>query len=207
MAQRAGATLFMALLAAFKALLLAHSGRNDLCVATAMANRTQVNTERVVGPFVNTALIRTRIDAGISFQEAVKRVREVVLEAYAMQELPLDVVVERLAEEDGVDPASLVQVSFVLHNAFEQPLDLPGVSVRPVFHPEGQQVMPINRSWLTVALAETAAGVGGAWSYKTDLLRRKTVRRWIADYRIILAKAAESPEISLGQLARLKRAA
>src|SRR5262249_2350185 len=56
-----GATLFMTLLAGFKALLLARSGRNDLCVATAMANRSQLRTERVIGPLVNTALIRTRI--------------------------------------------------------------------------------------------------------------------------------------------------
>src|SRR5262249_51238691 len=61
-----GSTLFMALLAGFKTLLLLQSGRNDICVATMMANRSKPGTERVIGPFANTALIRTRIDADLS---------------------------------------------------------------------------------------------------------------------------------------------
>ena len=111
------ATLFMTLLAGFKTLLMARSGRNDICVATAMANRSQLNTERVIGPLVNTTLIRTQIDADLSFQEALGRVRDSVLEAYARQELPFEILAARLAEEDGLDPVSLIQVSFILQNA------------------------------------------------------------------------------------------
>ena len=72
LSHRRGATLFMTLLAGFKTLLMARSGRNDVCVATAMANRSQLSTERVIGPLVNTTLIRTRIDADLSFQEALE---------------------------------------------------------------------------------------------------------------------------------------
>ena len=82
----------MTLLAGFKTLLLARSGRNDICVATAMANRSQLRTERMIGPLENTTLIRTRIDADLSFQEALGRVRDSVLEAYARQELPFDIL-------------------------------------------------------------------------------------------------------------------
>ena len=82
----------MTLLTGFKALLLARSGRSDICVATAMANRSQMRTECVIGPLENTTLIRTRIDADLSFQEALSRVRDSVLEAYARQELPFDVL-------------------------------------------------------------------------------------------------------------------
>ena len=125
-----GGTLFMTLLAGFKAMLLARSGRSDICVATAMANRSQLWTERVIGPLENTTLIRTRIDADLSFREALGRVRDSVLEAYARQELPFDILAARLAEEDGLDPASLMQVFFVLQNAFRRPLKLPDVAVR-----------------------------------------------------------------------------
>ena len=190
----------MTLLAGFKTLLLARCGRNDVCVATAMANRAQLRTERVIGPVVNTILIRTRLDADLSFQEALGRVRDSVLEAYARQELPFDILAAELAAEDGLDPASLIQVSFVLHNAFRQPLKLPGVAVRPFAYPEGQQVLPIDRSWLTVTLKETAAGITGSCRYKIDLLKPKTVRSWLVDYRTILAKAAARPETALGRL-------
>lgn len=200
LSHRRGATLFMTLLAGFKTLLLARSGRNDLCVATAMANRTQLSTERVIGPMVNTTLIRTRIDADLSFQETLSRVRESVLEAYARQELPFDILVDRLAEEDGLDPASLIQVQFVLQNAF-RPLNLPKVIVRSFAYSVGERVLPIDHSWLSLMLEETSSGVAGSCSYKTDLIKPGILQSWIADYRTILAKAAASPEASLGRLA------
>jgi len=196
-----GGTLFMTLLAGFKALLLARSGRNDICVATAMANRSQLRTERLIGPLENTTLIRTRIDADLSFQEALSRVRDSVLEAYARQELPFDILAARLAEEEGLDPASLIQVFFVLQNAFPRPLKLHDVAVRSFAYWEGQPVLPIDRTWLTVMLKETPSGITGSCGYKNDLFEPNTLQHWIADYKMILAKAAASPETSLSRLA------
>jgi non-ribosomal peptide synthetase component F len=190
----------MTLLAGFKTLLLARSGRNDVCVATAMANRSQLRTERVIGPLVNTTLIRTRIDEDLPFEEALRRVRESVLEAYARQELPFDILAARLAEEDGLDPASLIQVFFVLQNAFRQPLKLPDVAIRSFAYPEGQRVLPIDRTWLSVMLEETPSGITGSCTYKNDLFEPNTLRDWMADYKTILAKAAANPETSLGRL-------
>lgn len=196
-----GATLFMTLLAGFKALLLARSGRTDICVATAMANRSQLSMERVIGPVANTTLIRTRLDPDLSFQEALGRVRASVLQAHASQELPFDILAARLAEEDGLDPASLLQVFFVLRNAFRRSLVLPDVAIRPFAYPEGQPFMPIDHTWLAVTLKETPSGLAGACRCKNDLFEPDTRQHWMADYQAILAKAAASPERSLGQLA------
>lgn len=200
LSHRREVTLFMTLLAGFKTLLMARSGRTDVCVATAMANRSQLSTERVIGPLVNTTLIRTRIDADLSFQEALSCVRDSVLEAYARQELPFDILAARLAEEDGLDPTSLIQVSFILQNA-SRPLKLPHVTVRSFAYPGGQRVLPIDRSWLSVVLKETPSGITGSCSYKDDLFEPNTLQHWIADYTTILAKAAANPETSLGRLA------
>ena len=200
LSRRQGVTLFMTLLTGFKTLLMARSGRNDLCVATAMANRSQLSMERVVGPLVNTTLIRTRIDTDLSFLQALNRVRDSVVEAHARQQLPLDILAARLAEEVGLDPTSLIQVSFVLQNAF-RPLKLPDVTVRSFAYPGGQRVQPIDRSWLSLILKETASGITGSCSYKDDLFEPDTLRHWMADYTTILVKAAGTPETSLGRLA------
>src|SRR3984893_17988056 len=147
-----GVTLFMCLLAGFKTMLLLRTGHNDICVATLMANRSQLRTERIIGPFANTTLIRTQIDADLTFSEALNRVREAVLEAYVRQELPFDVIATRLAEETGLCPSSLVQIYFVLQVAFRRPLKLPDVTVRPFGYQEGRTAMPIDRAWLSIAL-------------------------------------------------------
>jgi len=194
-----GCTLFMTLLAGFKALLLARSGRTDLCVATAMANRSQRKTERIVGPLLNITLIRSQVDADLSFQDALSRVRHSVLEAYARQELPFDILAARLEEDDGLDPASLIQTSFILQNA-SQPLKLPGVTARSFAYPDGQRVLAIDRTWLSVMLEETPDGLVGSFSYKEDLFEPNIIKRWVADYTTILTRAVVNPETPLGRL-------
>jgi hypothetical protein len=200
MSHKRGATLFMTLLAGFKALLLKRTGRNDICVATNMANRASPGTERMIGPLANTALIRTRLDADLSFQEALDRVREAVLGAYERQELPFDDIAARLAEDDGVDPASLIQAFFVVQAAWRRPIKMANLAIRSFGYREGHPVMPIDRSWLWMTLKETSSSVTGTCRYKADLLNPKIIRRWIADYRTVLVNAAASPGKSLGRL-------
>jgi acyl-CoA synthetase (AMP-forming)/AMP-acid ligase II/acyl carrier protein len=197
-----GATLFVALLAAFKVLLLLRSGRRDICVATAMANRAQLKTESVIGPFANTAIIRTRLDADLTFHETLDRVRDGVLQAYANQELPFDILADRLEEEHNLDPESLIQVYFVLQIAFRRPAKLPGIVVQPFGYREGQSVMPVDRTKLTMTLNETPSGIIGSCSYKSDLLHKQC---WVEDYCALIAAAAASPRQRLGRFAdRLK---
>jgi amino acid adenylation domain-containing protein len=198
-----GGTLFMTLLTGFKALLLARSGRNDICVATAMANRSDLRTERLIGPLENTTLIRTRMDLDLPFQEALARVREAVLEAYARQEYPFETLVARLAEEDGVDPASLSQVMFVLENPLRRQLELTDVAVWPFANVirQGQLVLPIDRTALAVTLKETASGMTGACSYKAGLFVHEADQPWVPDFKAVLVKAAANPEAPVGRLA------
>ena len=192
----------MTLLAGFKAMLLARTGRGDICIATTMANRTQQWTERVIGPLENTTIIRTRMDSDLSFREALRRVRDSVLETHARQELPFEILAARLAEEDDVDPASLIQVFFVLQNAICRPLELPDVAAQSFgsAHREGRPVLPINRAWLTLMLEEKPSGIAGSCTYKVDLFEPNTVQNWIAEYEAILAKAASDPGKSIDRL-------
>lgn len=195
--------MFMSLLAGFKTLLLLRSGRTDICVATLMANRAQLNRERVIGPFASTSLIRTQIDADLTFGEALNRVRAAVLEAHARQELPFDVIAARLVEETDVSPASLVQAYFVLQVAFRRIFNLGDVAANPFGYTEGRTVMSIDRAWLSLTLSENASGITGICGHKSDLFESKTTQNWIADYTAILAEAAANPNKELGRLADL----
>jgi non-ribosomal peptide synthetase component F len=155
----------------------------------------------VIGPFANTAIIRTRLDADLTFHETLDRVRDGVFQAYANQELPFDILADRL-EEHNLDPESLIQVYFVLQIAFRRPAKLPGVVVQPFGYREGQSVMPVDRTKLTMTLNETPSGIIGSCSYKSDLLHKQL---WVEDYCAIIAAAAASPGQRLARFAdRLK---
>ena len=127
--------------------------------------------------------------------------RDSVLEAYARQEFPFEILATRLAEEDDVDPASLIQVFFVLQNAIRRPLELPDVSSNhSETLTEGQPVLPIDRTWLTLMLKEKPSGIAGSCTYKVDLFEANTLQGWIAEYELLLAKAVACPDKSLGLL-------
>ena len=195
------ATLFMCLLTGLKALLLARTGRTDIAVATAMANRAQPDTDRIVGPFENTVIVRTRITPELSFTQALAKVRESVLEAHARQELPFNILADRL-EQEGIDPASLLQIYFTLQNPLRQPLDLPDVAMESIGNVarEGQPVLPIDQTWLSLMLKERPTGITGSCNYKSELLDGRLVSEWMTDLVALLGAAAAQPNIALGRL-------
>src|ERR1041385_9414101 len=84
---REGVTGFMWLLAAFKAVLHRYTHQQDIVVGSPIAGRTQVETEQLIGLFVNTLALRTQLNGEISFRELLNAVRETTLGAYANQEL------------------------------------------------------------------------------------------------------------------------
>src|SRR6185295_3882289 len=73
LSRRCGATLFMTVLAAFEVLLHRYSGQDDLSVGTPMTNRTRAETEGLIGFFLNTLVLRTRLSPELSFVELLAR--------------------------------------------------------------------------------------------------------------------------------------
>jgi hypothetical protein len=186
----------MTLLTAFKALLALRTGRNDICVATALANRSHPGTDRIIGPLSTTTIMRTRFDAELTFAEALDRVRETVLEAYARQELPFDVVAARLVKE-GLDPAALTQAYFVLQPALYRSIGMPGMTIQPFGHLEREPGMVSSRNWLTMSLFQVPDGIRGVCSCNSKLAAGCS---WADDFKTILAKAAANFDEPLSEL-------
>ncbi|MHC2283501.1 non-ribosomal peptide synthetase component F [Bradyrhizobium diazoefficiens] len=191
----------MCLLTGLKALLLARTGRTDISVATAMANRAQPDTDRIVGPFENTVIVRTTITPDLSFAQALVRVRQSVLDAHARQELPFNMLADHL-EQQGIDPAALLQVYFTLQNPLRQPLDLPEIAVQSIGNiaREGQPVLPIDQTWLSLMLKERPTGITGSCNYKGELLEARMVGEWMEDFVALLGAAAAQPNTPLDRL-------
>ena len=127
--QEAGATLFMTLLVGFQVLLSRYSGQADIVVGTPVANRTLAETEGLIGLFINTLALRTRVSGELTWAEMLNRVREASLGAYEHQELPFEKLVEELQPERELNRHPLFQVMLVLQNAPREALEQ-GLSLR-----------------------------------------------------------------------------
>src|SRR5262249_46897127 len=94
---REGMTMFMTLLAGFQAMIGRYAGQEDVAIGVPIANRNRLETERLIGFFVNQLVLRTDLSGNPSFRELLGRVRETTLGAYERQDLPFEKLVEELA--------------------------------------------------------------------------------------------------------------
>ncbi|RKH52739.1 condensation domain-containing protein, partial [Corallococcus llansteffanensis] len=193
---REGVTPFMVLLAGFQALLSRLSGQDEVVVGSPIAGRPAPELEDMLGCFVNTLALRTRVSEGDSFHALLGRVREVTLGAYAHQDVPFDRVVEAVRPARDAGRSPLFQVLFVLENApVSQPMG-PGLSLR--FVDVERQSAKFD---LTLALWEEAeAGLTGVLEYNSDLFEPATATRWAGHLRALLEQAVAAPEAPLSRL-------
>ncbi|HEY2736775.1 MAG TPA: condensation domain-containing protein, partial [Thermoanaerobaculia bacterium] len=200
--QRCGATPFMTLLAGFSTLLLRLTGQDDLVVGTPIANRNLLETEKLIGFFVNSLPLRLDLAGDPTLAALIAGVRETSLAAYAHQDLPFERLVEELRPERHLAQNPLFQVMFAFQNAPLVPLaemDLPGIMLEPF-----PFAVPTTKLDLQLDLteAETADGkvLLGELRYATDLFDAVTMERLIGHLRTLLAAGVADPELRLADL-------
>src|SRR5262249_40222723 len=190
-----GTTLFMTLLAAFQALLSRYTGQEDVVVGTPVANRVSEEVEELIGFFVNTLALRTDLSGEPTFKELVRRVREVALGAYAHQDVPFEKLVEELQPERDLSRNPLFQVMFILQNASDQRLELPGLRLSPY-----QSSSAASQFDMTMIVAETAQGFVAALEYQADLFDDASIRRMLSHFSILLKVITTDPGARLSDL-------
>jgi hypothetical protein len=189
-------TLFITLMAAFKMLLYAYTGQEDLRAGTLVANRQYQETEGLIGLLANVVIIRTHLDESLSLRQVLQRVRTTTLDAYAYQELPFEHLARVLVHTRHLDRLSLFQAMFGMQNARQHTLELPGL------HLEVLEVRPLEASAcdLAVSVSENPEGLNGLCIYKTALFDATTITRIFEDYQQILEHLIVQPELRLSSL-------
>lgn len=198
LSRREGVTLYMTLLAAFQILMSRYSGQTDIVVGGDTANRNSIETESLIGFFVNMLVLRTNVDGELAFGEFLRRVRDVALSAYAHQELPFEKLVEELQAPRELSRNPLFQVLFTLQNNTREHLELAGVQLEPI----AATGRPAKFD-LTLAMKETNAGLLGVFEYNTDLFDESTIQRMAAHFETLLAGIAAGVEQKVGSLSLL----
>ncbi|MBK4991728.1 condensation domain-containing protein, partial [Pseudomonas sp. S36] len=112
LAHQQNVTLFMLLLASYQVLLHRYSGQSRIRVGVPNANRNRVETERLIGFFVNTQILQADVHGDLPFSTLLQQVRHDALAAQAHQDLPFEQLVEALQPERNLSHNPLFQVMF-----------------------------------------------------------------------------------------------
>ena len=217
LAQSAGATLYMTLLAAFHVLLHRYSSQEDILVGSPMAGRGQTEYAGVVGYFVNSVVMRGRFWGNPTFREFLEQVRNTVLAALEHQDYPFSLLVERLRPKRDLGRSPIFSVSFALQKAQLASAvsdllaaDEEGITVKwgslklepfEIAQEEGQFD-------LTLDTVESKRALRGVFKYRTDLFQSATIERMLEHFRNLLegiVDDADRPVSSLPLLGESER--
>ncbi|HEU0078030.1 MAG TPA: amino acid adenylation domain-containing protein, partial [Longimicrobiaceae bacterium] len=201
LSRREGTTLFMTLLAAWQLLLSRYSGQEDVVVGTPIAGRNRLETEGLIGFFVNTLALRGDLAGDPPFRGLLARVREAALGAYANQDLPFERLVEELAPGRDAGRHPVFQVFFALENAPAHTLHLPGLTLEARDTRSG--AIPFD---LALSMAEEGEALAGELEYGTEIFDAPTVERLAAGFATLLEGIAAHPERRLSDLPLLTEA-
>ncbi|EIK63776.1 non-ribosomal peptide synthetase [Pseudomonas lactis] len=199
LAQREGVTLFMLLLASFQVFLYRYSGQQDIRVGVPIANRNRVETESLIGFFVNTQVLKADLEGQMCFAQLLQYTKQRALQAQAHQDLPFEQLVEALQPERSLSHNPLFQVMFnhqaKAHASAQQ---LPGLRIA-------------NLEWdtqsaqfdLSLDTQETDDGLWASLTYATDLFSAATASRMIGHWLSLLRSAVADPTLALQDLSML----
>ncbi len=133
--RRRGVTPFMYLLAAFDLLLHRWTGASDFSVGTPVVVRDH-RSEDVLGSFVNSMVLRARIDGELSFGDLLCQVREVVSEALAHTDLPFHELVAELNPARAQERNPYFEVFFNYLGHMSPPTGFPDLAVNHIELPD-----------------------------------------------------------------------
>ena len=197
LAKREGVTLFMLLLASYHALLHRYSGQRDIRVGVPIANRNRVETERLIGFFVNTQVLKAEIDAQTTVAQLLQQVKQRALEAQAHQDLPFEQLVEALQPERSLSLSPLFQVAFNHHIslASEHLQRLAQLDMSPVSWDETAAHFD-----LTLDIEEARDQLSASLSYATDLFEASTIERMARHWQNLLQAMVADQQQPISQL-------
>ncbi|MBE2223591.1 MAG: AMP-binding protein, partial [Anaerolineae bacterium] len=196
--QAHGATLYMTMLAALKTLLFRYTGQEDLLIGTSIANRNHEEIINLIGFFVNTLLLRTDLSGQPSFLALLDRVKQVTLDAFANQDMPVEKLIELLHPNRDGGQAALFDVLFIFQNTPDAEGELAHIKTDP-FPLDFERAM-FDLTWYVV---EQAEGLEIDIEYDADLFERSTIDRLVTHFQCLLESIAAAPHEPISLLAML----
>lgn len=192
LSQERNVTLFMTLAASFALLLSRHANQTDLVFGTPIANRVRSEFENIIGLFVNTIVLRFKLNADLTFIDLLAQTKQTCLDAYSNQTIPFEYLVAELNPKRSLAHSPLFQVMLTLQNFPKAELSLPGINIT-----EEQGVADVAKFDLTLILNDSDGLLKGGFEYNIDLFDQLTMIRLADHFHLLIENIISNPNQSV----------
>jgi amino acid adenylation domain-containing protein len=193
------ATLYQTLVASFSTLLYRYTGQTDMLLGTTTAGCKPLETRELLGAFINTLVLRPDLSGNPTFRELLRRVRDVVLEAHANQEVPFDALVAELQPARTLRQHPLIQVMISLNPP--SPVFSSGWTIT-----QADVEMKTAKFDLFLGLDERSDGFVARLEYNTDIFEESTAWRMVGHWQTLLQSIVADPSMPIAALPLLTSA-
>ncbi|MGW5918026.1 amino acid adenylation domain-containing protein [Nocardia fluminea] len=200
LARSRGSSLFMVMHAALATVLGRLSGSDDIVIGTPVAGRGEPGLDDLVGMFVNTLALRTRVDTGEPFAELLMRARETDLLAFEHADVPFERVVEELNPERSAARHPLFQVALAFQNVSTVDVALPDVRVGRADVDTGAIQFDLQLVLSDPGNTGAAQGMSGMMTYARDLFDEATAASIVWRLVRVLEAVAGDPGVVVGDI-------
>ncbi|MFT9818492.1 amino acid adenylation domain-containing protein [Lysinibacillus sp. NPDC056185] len=190
--RKTSSTLYMVILANLNILLSKYCQQEDIVVGTPVSGRTSEDLENVIGLFVNTLAIRTKVDNELNFIDYLNIVKEKTLMAFDNQEYQFDVLVQKVGVVGDLNRNPLFDVMFVLQNMQEDRIELD--NLRVTSYPFKENTEKFN---ITIACQEKEGELLFNLSYATSLFKESTIEKIIEYFKSIIHLTSKNLDIKI----------
>lgn len=196
LAQEAGCTPFVVLLAAWSTLLSRYSGQRSFAIGTLTAGRNAPQWRDAIGFFVNTLPIRCDASPAATVLATLERLSEGVWSALERQQLPFDEIVRTASSRRGDDALAspLFRASIAVEKESEWVTDSwQGVAIELLNKSVGGDLEGTAKFDLSLSLAAHSEGYRGSMEYATELFERSTIDRACKHFEQLLWGMVSDP--------------
>ncbi|MCY8068873.1 lichenysin non-ribosomal peptide synthetase LicA [Bacillus haynesii] len=198
LAEQNGATLYMVMLSAYNMLLAKYSGQEDVIVGTPAAGRRHSDLEGIIGMFVNTLAIRSKVDPGSTFADFLHDIKKTVIDAFEHQDYPFERLAEKFGASRDLSRHPIFDTMFILQNAWED-IPLLGDLHLSIYETN----FNIAKFDLTLQAKEEQGELILDLDYSTKLFKKDTAERMLKAYLNLLEDMMADPLRRIGEYSLL----
>jgi thioesterase domain-containing protein/non-ribosomal peptide synthetase component F len=191
---RESATFFNTVLAALGVLMYQYTGQTDFGAATQVSGRTSVELEPVIGPFINTVVLRLDLSGDPTFPQFLARVQEVGLQSIANQNVRFEQILKELRPAQYPSHHTLFRLNFICQRDPVKPQEFAGIKLTVI--PSKSQGALYD---LHVFLVLRNEGWRLACEYNTDLYDASTITRLLGDFKQLMENIVQNPNRPISQ--------